>query len=134
MDVHSREQRSANMAAIRSRNTKPELVVRRLVHRMGFRYALHSKKYPGRPDILLSRHNKAIMVHGCFWHMHRCRFGQVVPATNTEFWSKKRRQNVERDRANLRALRRTGIKTLVVWECQTRDLEALFKKLTQFLD
>src|SRR5215467_4339130 len=107
-DVHTREQRSRNMAAIKCKDTSPEKIVRSLVHRMGLRYALHKKDLPGRPDIVLVGRKKIIQVHGCFWHMHRCRFGCVTPATNAEFWKKKRFSNVERDRRIRRVLRRQG--------------------------
>jgi DNA mismatch endonuclease (patch repair protein) len=100
---------------------------------MGYRYALHRKDLPGRPDVVLTRHQKIIFVHGCYWHMHNCRYGRVVPATRTEFWQTKRQGNVARDKRNLRKLRKSGWKVLVVWECQTRDPEKLVKRLSQFL-
>ena len=133
-DVHTPQQRSFNMSRIRDRDTKPELIVRSLVHRMGFRFRLHRKDLPGKPDIVLPRHHKVILVHGCFWHLHRCRYGRVVPKTNAEFWQAKRTGNVQRDRRNLKALRDAGWKTLVVWECWTRDVESrLIPRLEQFL-
>lgn len=125
VDVHSPEQRSANMSAIRDRNTKPEMVVRRLVHRLGFRYRLHGKKLPGKPDIVFSRLHKVIFVHGCFWHMHSCKYGAVTPVTRADFWASKRAATVVRDKRNNEALRASGWQVLVVWECQTRDLERL---------
>ena len=132
-DVHSKSTRSFNMSRIRSRDTRPELVVRSIVHRMGFRFRLHVADLPGKPDIVLPRHKKIIQVHGCYWHMHRCRFGRVVPATNTEFWQNKRTATVARDRRNIRALRRAGWQVLTVWECWTRDLEQLERRLRAFL-
>ena len=132
-DVLTKEQRSFNMSRIRSKDTRPEIVIRSLVHRMGFRYALHRKDLPGRPDMVLTRHRKIIFVHGCFWHMHKCRYGRVTPATNTKFWQTKREGNVARDKRNLRKLRKGGWKVLVIWECQTRHLEKLTKKLDSFL-
>ena len=122
------------MSRIRGRDTKPELIVRSMVHRMGYRFRLHVKGLVGKPDLVLPRHRKIIFVHGCYWHMHRCRFGKVVPKTNTEFWQNKRQGNVDRDRRNLRTLRREGWKVLVIWECWTRDEEKLFAKLSAFLD
>jgi DNA mismatch endonuclease (patch repair protein) len=134
-DVHSAEQRSYNMSRIRDRDTKPEMIVRSLVHQMGFRFRLHRKDLPGKPDIVLPGHKKIIFVHGCFWHMHRCRYGRVVPKTNTEFWLAKRTGNVERDRRNLRQLKAAGWQVLVVWECWTRDPEhKLIPRLEAFLN
>jgi DNA mismatch endonuclease (patch repair protein) len=133
MDVHTREQRRANMSAIRGRDTKPEMVVRRLVHSMGFRYSLHSSKLPGRPDLVFTKRRRIILVHGCYWHMHACRFGQVVPKTNAVFWRKKRLGNVERDRLVLKSLRQMGFRVLVVWECQTRDTDRIAGKLGTFM-
>ena len=119
-DVHTREQRSRNMAAIRSRNTKPEVRVRRVLHAMGFRFRLHRKDLPGKPDIVLPKFLTAIFVHGCFWHCHRCKYGSVVPATRAEFWAAKRGGNVTRDRRHAVALRRLGWRVVVVWECEVR--------------
>ena len=133
-DVHTSRQRSYNMSRIRSRDTKPEMIVRSLVHQMGFRFRLHRRDLAGKPDLVLPRHHKVIFVHGCFWHMHQCRYGRVTPKTNAEFWQTKRTQNVVRDRRNLRSLRRDGWQVLVVWECWTRDPETrLIPRLTDFL-
>src|ERR1700744_5363571 len=89
-DVHTREQRSRNMAAIRGKDTKPEVRVRSVLHALGYRFRLHRKDLPGKPDIVLPKHRIAIFVHGCFWHSHCCRYGAVVPATRAEFWAAKR--------------------------------------------
>ena len=132
-DVHTKAQRSFNMSRIRSKDTKPEMIVRSMVHGMGFRYTLHNKSLPGKPDLVLTRHRKIILVHGCYWHMHRCRYGQVVPKTNTEFWQAKRQGNVDRDRKTLRKLRRADWQVKVVWECWTRDPDKLYDRLHQFL-
>lgn len=121
------------MSRIRGKDTKPEMIVRSMVHRMGFRFRLHGKDLPGKPDLILPRHEKIILVHGCYWHMHRCRYGQVVPKTNTEFWQAKRQGNVDRDRRNLRKLRRAGWNVLVIWECWTRDEQKTQEKLERFL-
>jgi len=134
MDVHSPEQRSFNMSRIRNRNTRPEMIVRSIVHRLGYRYRLHKKDLPGKPDIVLVRHRKIIDVHGCFFHMHTCRYGRVVPATNANFWKVKRLSNAERDRRNLRALKRKGWRVLVVWECETKNSDRLAKRLERFLE
>ncbi len=116
-DVHNKEQRSKNMAAIRSKDTKPELRVRSLLHRLGYRFRLHRSDLPGKPDIVLPSKRKIIFVHGCFWHLHECRFGRVQPATNENFWTEKRRRNCERDETNLQLLRQDGWDVLVIWEC-----------------
>src|SRR5579863_7086975 len=96
-DVHSPEQRSRNMAAIKGKNTQPEIRVRSLLHALGYRFRLHRKDLPGRPDIVLPKFRTAIFVHGCFWHCHDCKWGRVVPQTRAEFWSAKRSGNVVRD-------------------------------------
>lgn len=108
--------------------------MRSLVHQMGFRYRLHVHGLPGTPDLVLPAHRKVIFVHGCFWHMHRCRFGKVRPATNAEFWNTKRQGNVSRDQRNRRGLRAAGWSILVVWECWTKDIERkLLPELRKFL-
>ena len=129
VDVLTKKQRSFNMSRIRGKDTKPEMVVRKLIHSLGYRYRLHQKNLPGQPDIVLTRHHKIILVNGCFWHMHKCRYGKVKPKTNPKFWQTKRMGNVERGRKNLRQLRKVGWKVLIVWECQVKDT----KKLTQML-
>jgi DNA mismatch endonuclease Vsr len=120
------------MAAVKSKDTTPELTVRRLVHRLGFRYRLHVKTLPGTPDIVLPRHRKIIEVRGCFWHGHTC--GRCrIPATRRKWWTAKIQRNADRDRRNHRALRRLGWRILAVWECQTRDLPKLTRCLERFL-
>ncbi len=133
-DVHSAAQRSFNMSRIGSRDTKPELIVRSIVHQMGFRFRLHRRDLPGKPDIVLPSRRKIIFVHGCFWHTHRCRYGKVTPATNAEFWKTKRAANSDRDRRNIRRLRVDGWQVLVVWECWTKNIDqALIPRLQTFL-
>jgi len=132
-DVHTKEQRSRNMAAIRGRDTKPEMIVRRFVHRLGYRFRLHRRDLPGRPDLVLPRHRAVIFVHGCFWHQHDCRYGRVVPATRAEFWSTKRNDTKARDRRNIRALRTMGWRVFVVWECWTRGTGRVDSRLSTFL-
>src|SRR6266545_1305167 len=124
-DVLTPQQRSFNMSRIRNRDTRPEMIVRSIVHRMGYRYSLHKKSLPGKPDLVLVRHRKIIDVHGCFFHMHECRYGSVVPATNASFWKTKRRSNAARDQRNLRALKHDRWKVMIVWECETRNLPKL---------
>ena len=132
-DVHTKEQRSYNMSQIKCRNTKPELLVRSLVHRMGYRYALHRSDLPGKPDLVFVTHKKIIFVHGCFWHMHNCRKGRSMPATRKKFWQTKREGNKQRDKHNINKLRRQGWKVLIVWECQIRDIKKLTGILKHFL-
>jgi len=129
-DVLSTEQRKYCMSRIRGKDTKPELVVRRLVHSLGYRFRLHRRNLPGCPDIVLPGHRKVVFVHGCFWHMHRCRYGRVKPSTNVKFWEKKREGNKERDRK----LRQQGWKVLVIWECQTKKPEELAGRILGFLE
>ena len=132
-DVHTKEQRSFNMSQIRDKNTKPEIVVRKIVHHMGYRFRLHQADLAGKPDIVLPKHRKIIFVHGCFWHIHSCRYGKVKPKTNAKFWESKRQGNVTRDRQNFRQLRKNGWKILVIWECQTKDTDKLKSELKKFL-
>ncbi len=121
------------MAAIRSKNTKPEMIVRRITHKLGYRYVLHKRKLPGHPDLVFPSRLKVIFVHGCFWHMHRCRYGRVTPASNAAFWTAKRSVNIARDARNLRTLRRLGWRVLVVWECETRKPEKIAERIQKFL-
>jgi DNA mismatch endonuclease (patch repair protein) len=132
VDVHSPSARSKNMAAIRSRNTKPELLVRRLIHSMGFRFRLNSR-LPGRPDLVFPRHQKVIFVHGCFWHVHDCKFGRVTPATRTEFWRKKRTENTLRDQRVMRQLSELGWRAHIVWECEIKNAATLYSSIAAFL-
>lgn len=117
------------MAAIRSANTKPEIRVRSALHAMGFRFRLHRKDLPGKPDIVLPKFRTAIFVHGCFWHCHRCKYGSVVPATRAEFWAAKRGGNVARDRVKARALKKLGWRVIVLWECEVRTADAAMARL-----
>jgi DNA mismatch endonuclease, patch repair protein len=129
--------RSAQMALVRGKDTKPEIIVRRLVHSLGYRFRLHRKNLPGKPDIVLPRHRKAIEVRGCFWHQHAdntC-WRSRLPKTRPEFWVPKLENNVARDRANEAALRDLGLKLLVVWECETAPArrEELAARVWEFL-
>jgi DNA mismatch endonuclease (patch repair protein) len=134
-DQFTPAERSRVMRAVKSGDTTPELVVRRLVHGLGYRYRLHARDVPGQPDLVLPRLGKAIFVHGCFWHRHACDAGQSTPATRCDYWLAKFARNVERDRRTLRKLRRLGWSVLVVWECQTRVARraALERRLARFL-
>jgi DNA mismatch endonuclease (patch repair protein) len=124
------------MRAVKSGDTTPELIVRRLVHALGYRFRLHRRDLPGQPDLVFPRLGKAIQVHGCFWHRHACEAGQSTPATRPDYWNAKFARNVARDRSNLRRLRRIGWSVLVVWECQTRTAkrDALEARIARFLD
>lgn len=125
--------RSRNMAAVRGRDTNPELIVRRIVHGLGFRFRLHRKALPGTPDIVLPRLQKIIFVHGCFWHRHpKCHYASI-PATRTEFWTEKLCANVERDKKSIHDLRQLGWRVMVVWQCELRDLFALRRRIEKFL-
>lgn len=131
-DVHTKAQRSKNMAAIRSKDTKPELLVRSLLHSLGYRFRLHRADLPGKPDIVLPRLRVVIFVHGCFWHMHNCRFGKVVPRTNAEFWQAKRVSNAERDKRQRAKLHKEWV-VFTIWECQTINIGKLEQRIVAFL-
>ena len=121
IDVVDKITRSRMMAGIRGKDTKPELSLRRALHRLGLRYRLHVTGLPGRPDIVLPRHYAAIQVHGCFWHRHEhCTFC-TTPASNKKFWKSKFEDTVKRDERNLDALRKLGWKVAIVWECSVKD-------------
>jgi DNA mismatch endonuclease, patch repair protein len=132
-DVHTREQRSRNMSAIRGKDTKPEIIVRKLVHRLGYRFRLHRRDLPGAPDLVFPRLRKIINVHGCYWHMHTCRYGSVTPRTNAGFWRTKREGNVARDQRNDRLLRKAGWEVLTVWECDAKKTTTLESRIARFL-
>lgn len=133
-DVLTPEQRRRNMSAIRGADTKPERIVRSLAHRLGYRFRLHRRDLPGKPDLVFPSRRKVILVHGCFWHVHECPYGRVKPATNSGFWANKRGQNTARDQRNMAALEAAGWSVLVVWECETRKPEQLAQALREFLD
>lgn len=134
MDTVSPQRRSEIMARVRSRDTAPELIVRRLVHGMGYRYRLHQRNLPGCPDLVFAARRKAIFVHGCFWHRHsRCALARL-PKSRKKFWIEKLEANRLRDSRNLRALRREGWKVLTVWECQIERAEEVKEKIRRFLD
>jgi DNA mismatch endonuclease (patch repair protein) len=120
------------MGRVRGKNTKPELIVRREAHKLGFRYRLHRSDLPGRPDLTFPRLRKVIFVHGCFWHRHDCKKA-TTPKTNGPFWQKKFRDNVDRDRKALAELRALGWGAMVIWECEAAKAEALRGKLIEFL-
>lgn len=133
-DKISAEHRSWNMSRIKGKNTRPELTVRSQLHKMGFRFRLHRKDLPGKPDIVLPKHRTVIFVHGCFWHRHKnCKFA-YNPKTRINFWQGKFKGNVDRDKRNRKKLSSLGWRSSVIWECQTADpakLQRLIEKLLQ---
>ena len=131
--VNNQRERSANMAKIRSRDTKPEMIVRKICWGLGCRYRLHAKDLPGRPDLVFRRLQKVILVNGCFWHQHRGCLDGRIPKTRREYWVPKLTGNKRRDALNKSRLTRMGWKYLVVWECQTSDPEKLLRRLSRFL-
>ena len=134
MDIKSTEERSRNMAAIHSKNTKPEIYFRKLLFARGYRYSLNSGKVPGHPDIYLRKYNAAIFIHGCFWHRHSgCQYA-YMPKSRVEFWKKKFEANVKRDCVVREELQVRGIKCLVVWECTVKKMKKDQKKCKEYLE
>ena len=132
-DIFDPEKRSEIMSRIRGRDTKPELIVRRIAHALGFRFRLHRKDLPGRPDIVFPRHQAVIVVHGCFWHRHPGCKHASSPKTRVRYWQNKFEGNVVRDKRNETALRDLGWKVMVIWECETKDHEAVAARIESFL-
>ena len=132
-DVFSPNKRSLIMSHVRGTDTAPELLVRSIVHRMGYRFRVHRRDLPGCPDIVLPRHHKIIFVHGCFWHGHKGCPRSKRPATHVSFWDAKLDANRARDIRAQQALREKGWEVLIVWQCQTRDRSGLTAKLERFL-
>jgi len=136
MDKLTPERRSANMRAIRSNGMKPELRVRQLVHSLGYRFRLHRKDLPGKPDLAFIGRKKAIFVHGCFWHQHpdpNCTDARV-PKSNLSYWIPKLQRNVARDASQRCTLEERGWKVLTVWDCETKDIPTLRERIRSFLD
>ena len=121
------------MSRIGGKNTKPEIIVRRLLHSLGYRFRLHRKDLPGKPDIILPRWKAVIFVHGCFWHGHQGCKRATRPQTHVDFWKNKIEGNMKRDAANIEQLVKLGYRCLVIWQCETKEIEILRKKLTAFL-
>jgi DNA mismatch endonuclease (patch repair protein) len=134
MDTLSPKERSERMARVRSKDTKPEWTVRKLVHGLGFRYRLHRKDLPGHPDLVFASRKKVIFIHGCFWHRHgvRCHLTRM-PKSRLDFWKPKLEENRRRDEKNRRRLRAFGWKVLIIWECQIPRAEALKARIIKFL-
>jgi len=132
VDVLTPALRSKCMAAIRGRNTSPELKVRKIIHAMGFRYRLHCADLPGKPDIVFRKRHSIILVNGCFWHQHDFRDGRI-PNSRRTYWGPKLARNVERDLQNIRKLKQMGWRVTVVWECETSDVLGLTRRISRFL-
>ena len=134
VDTLSPEDRSRRMSAIRSGNTKPEIVVRRLLHGLGYRYRLHRRDLPGTPDLVFPSRRCVVFVHGCFWHRHEdCRLARL-PKSRVEFWEAKLEGNRQRDQRKVRELNESGWRVLIVWECELADVDVLTMRLKNFLD
>lgn len=132
--MESPEDRSRIMRAVKGRDTSPELVVRKVVHGMGYRYRLHRRDLPGKPDLTFASRRKVIFVHGCFWHGHDCARGARVPKSNRDYWVSKIARNRERDARSRKKLMQLGWSSFAVWECELRDNMRLRRKLTAFLE
>lgn len=127
-------ERSRIMRAVKGRDTAPEMTIRRLIFSMGYRYRLHRKDLPGKPDLIFPARRKVIFVHGCFWHGHDCRRGARIPKTNREYWERKIARNRERDAQHYADLEREGWAVLTIWECQIRALDVCAEQIQEFLE
>jgi DNA mismatch endonuclease (patch repair protein) len=132
-DPLSKQERSLLMGKVRSKNTKPEMIVRKLVFGFGYRYRLHTKELPGRPDLVFRGRRKLIFVHGCFWHGHDCTSGTNRPKSNTDYWQEKLNKNKLRDESDKKTLEKMGWDILVVWECELKNLQSVSQKIKSFL-
>lgn len=134
-DVHDIKTRSYNMSQIRSKNTKPEMIVRKFLFSKGFRYRLHDKKFPGKPDIVLAKHQTLIFIHGCFWHGHKNCKDFVVPKTRTEWWLTKIDKNITKDKLNKKQIMKYSLNVIIIWECQLKSdqREKTLNKLVETL-
>ena len=133
VDNLSPEERSRLMSRVRGKNTKPEMIVRQLAHRLGFRFRLHRRDLPGSPDLVFPGRKKVIFVHGCYWHRHNCKKA-TTPKTNVDFWNKKFDDNIMRDNKNLSDLAELGWETMVVWQCEAEKPDNLADRLIEFLE
>jgi DNA mismatch endonuclease (patch repair protein) len=132
-DVFPQEKRSWIMSRVKGKDTSAEIKVRSLTHRLGYRFRLHRKDLPGKPDLVFPSRKKVIFVHGCFWHGHECARGARIPKANSDYWINKIRKNVERDQKNKDLLESQGWVVLAVWECETRDIGQLEQVINEFL-
>jgi DNA mismatch endonuclease (patch repair protein) len=127
------EERSRIMRAVKGKDTSPEIAVRRMAHEMGYRFRLHRKDLPGKPDIVFPRLRKVVFVHGCFWHGHNCARGARMPVRNRSYWAQKIAKNMARDEASVAALKALGWKVNIIWECEIRERECVRRQLHSFL-
>lgn len=133
MDKISEERRSWNMSRIKGKNTKPELMVRSLLHKMGYRFRIHRKDLPGKPDIVLPKYKMVFFVNGCFWHRHEgCKYAST-PKSRVAFWNNKFKKTIERDKLNYKHLKELGWKVIVIWECETKTINDLAYRLREYL-
>ena len=132
-DQYSPETRSRIMARVRSRDTRPELLIRRELHRLGYRYRLHRSNLPGRPDLTFPSRRKVLFVNGCFWHMHPGCSRARIPQSNRDFWTAKLERNRLRDARSIEALQHSGWESLTVWECELRNLDSVINRIVSFL-
>lgn len=132
-DVLTPEERRKCMSNIKGKDTKPEIIVRKIAHRLGYRFRLNVKNLPGKPDLVFPGRKKVIFVHGCFWHMHNCRYGKVKPKTRATFWAKKRKSNTIRDKKCRLDLKKLGWQSLIIWECWTNNEQKISSLLKTFL-
>ena len=132
-DIIKKNLRSYNMSQIKSKNTKPEIIVRKFCHALGLRYKLHEKKLPGKPDLFFPKHKAVIFVNGCFWHRHNCMLGRAFPKTNISFWNEKFKNTILRDKKNYQELLANNIKIIKIWECEIRN-KAFKSKILKFFN
>lgn len=134
VDILTKEKRSWNMSRIKSKNTRPEIRVRKILHSLGYRFRLHSNILPGKPDIILKKYKTVIFVHGCFWHRHKnCKYA-YIPKSRIDFWEKKFEANKKRDQEVARKIQETGWKRLVIWECETKEEGNIERAIKDFFD
>lgn len=133
MDNLTTEQRKLCMSRIRSKNTKPEIAVRKILTELGFKYRLHVSKLPGKPDIVISKTKKIIFINGCFWHQHKNCTKQAIPKANIEYWKPKLQRNIEKQEQDIKNLKISGWKVYKIWECQTKNEQKLTQKLLKII-
>jgi DNA mismatch endonuclease, patch repair protein len=134
LDPLTKSERSERMSRIRNRNTKPEIRIRRALFGLGYRFRVHGKRLPGRPDIVFPGRKKVVLVHGCFWHLHKPCNHYRFPRTRVKFWTEKLSKNRLRDKRVLTELKKVGWKTFTVWECELKNFDALLKRIERFLE
>lgn len=122
------------MRAVKGKNTAPEIIVRKIIHRLGYRYRLHDSSLPGKPDIVFQKKKKVIFVHGCFWHGHDCKRGNRIPTTNQPYWIKKIERNRKKNLVDREELQSNGWSVLIIWECDLKDLVKIENILSAFLE